>query len=102
MKTPKIILGPRFEPTEEADRQTPKLRQAGDWKLASKQDKDKRKRNLTDSTLKKKKKKERRKKKKSLLRAGFEPATYGFLSEQALHCANYSPPLYQLSYRREE
>lgn len=34
--------------------------------------------------------------KKNLLRAGFEPATYGFL-----HCrAYYSPPLYQLSYRR--
>ena len=27
-------------------------------------------------------------------RAGFEPATYGYLS-----WANYSPPLYQLSYR---
>ena len=35
-------------------------------------------------------------KKKYFLRAGFEPATYGFL-----HCsAYYSPPLYQLSYRR--
>ena len=34
--------------------------------------------------------------KKNLLRAGFEPATYGFL-----HCSTYySPPLYQLSYRR--
>ena len=31
-----------------------------------------------------------------LLRAGFEPATYGFLLS-----SNYSPPLYQLSYRRE-
>ena len=35
-------------------------------------------------------------KKSLLLRAGFEPATYGCLS----HVANYSPPLYQLSYRR--
>lgn len=36
--------------------------------------------------------------KTSLLRAGFEPATYG-----SLHCqySLYSPPLYQLSYRRE-
>ena len=35
--------------------------------------------------------------KKLLLRAGFEPATYG-----SLHVVNlYSPPLYQLSYRRE-
>ena len=32
---------------------------------------------------------------KKLLRAGFEPATYGFLTWN-----NYSPPLYQLSYRR--
>ena len=31
--------------------------------------------------------------KKKFLRAGFEPATYGFL-------LLYSPPLYQLSYRR--
>ena len=30
-----------------------------------------------------------------ILRAGFEPATYGCLTEY-----NYSPPLYQLSYRR--
>ena len=29
------------------------------------------------------------------LRAGFEPATYGYLTLN-----NYSPPLYQLSYRR--
>ena len=29
------------------------------------------------------------------LRAGFEPATYGLLTMY-----NYSPPLYQLSYRR--
>ena len=36
------------------------------------------------------------KNKKNLLRAGFEPATYGCLS----FLANYSPPLYQLSYRR--
>ena len=33
--------------------------------------------------------------KAKLLRAGFEPATYGFLNKY-----NYSPPLYQLSYRR--
>ena len=32
---------------------------------------------------------------KKLLRAGFEPATYGYLTMY-----NYSPPLYQLSYRR--
>ena len=31
-----------------------------------------------------------------LLRAGFEPATYGYLPQ----ASNYSPPLYQLSYRR--
>ncbi len=31
--------------------------------------------------------------KKKILRAGFEPATYGYLH-------HYSPPLYQLSYRR--
>ena len=30
-----------------------------------------------------------------ILRAGFEPATYGCLTNY-----NYSPPLYQLSYRR--
>ena len=30
-----------------------------------------------------------------LLRAGFEPATYGYLTSY-----DYSPPLYQLSYRR--
>ena len=33
------------------------------------------------------------KKKKSILRTGFEPVTYGYLY-------HYSPPLYQLSYRR--
>ena len=33
--------------------------------------------------------------KQKLLRAGFEPATYGYLTMY-----NYSPPLYQLSYRR--
>ena len=33
---------------------------------------------------------------KNLLRAGFEPATYGYLFDYAI----YSPPLYQLSYRR--
>ena len=33
---------------------------------------------------------------KTFLRAGFEPATYGSL----FVIANYSPPLYQLSYRR--
>lgn len=33
-----------------------------------------------------------------LLRAGFEPATYGFPS---LSFTAYSPPLYQLSYRRD-
>ena len=33
--------------------------------------------------------------KQNILRAGFEPATYGYLT---IH--NYSPPLYQLSYRR--
>ena len=33
--------------------------------------------------------------KQKLLRAGFEPATYGCLT-----LYNYSPPLYQLSYRR--
>ena len=33
--------------------------------------------------------------KKNILRAGFEPATYGLLP-----FSNYSPPLYQLSYRR--
>lgn len=38
----------------------------------------------------------RKEEKKILLRAGFEPATYGFLQCSA----NYSPPLYQLSYRR--
>ena len=32
---------------------------------------------------------------KAILRAGFEPATYGLLPLN-----NYSPPLYQLSYRR--
>ena len=32
---------------------------------------------------------------KAILRAGFEPATYGLLPLK-----NYSPPLYQLSYRR--
>ena len=32
----------------------------------------------------------------SILRAGFEPATYGCLKLHHL----YSPPLYQLSYRR--
>ncbi len=35
-----------------------------------------------------------RKKKYNILRARFEPATYGFLYYP------YSPPLYQLSYRR--
>ena len=34
---------------------------------------------------------------KKFLRAGFEPATYGFLLALDL----YSPPLYQLSYRRK-
>ena len=33
--------------------------------------------------------------KQKFLRAGFEPATYGYLTMY-----NYSPPLYQLSYRR--
>ena len=36
--------------------------------------------------------------KKYFLRAGFEPATYGYLT--IFKEANYSPPLYQLSYRR--
>ena len=40
-----------------------------------------------------KKRKKRREKKLHILRAGFEPATYGWLF-------HYSPPLYQLSYRR--
>ena len=60
-------------------------------------------RKLVKSTEKKKnrrvKKRElrlRKLKKYFFLRAGFEPATYGFLWETT----NYSPPLYQLSYRR--
>ena len=40
------------------------------------------------------KQKEEKKKRKKFLRAGFEPATYGLLYH------HYSPPLYQLSYRR--
>ena len=43
-----------------------------------------------------KEKKKKEKEKKKVLRAGFEPATYGFLCISN----HYSPPLYQLSYRR--
>ena len=39
----------------------------------------------------------KRRKKVNLLRAGFEPTTYGC----PFSSSNYSPPLYQLSYRRK-